>query len=122
MTLVEASFLIKLLLRGTSSGRNVGIRLAGSSLAIVAVGIVHGDVDGGVIRTAHRGRIAPIRYLLKTLGGAIGRRTLGSRHWLLRESEFGYNRCSMTFDEHAWLNREYVAKVSPLKSAIGLVR
>ena len=107
MTLVEASFLIQLLLRGTNSGRGVGIRLAGSSLAIVAVDIVHGDADRSVVRIAHRGRIALIRYMLETLGGAMGGRRLGSRHWFVRESKSRYNRCSMTFDDHAWLKRAY---------------
>lgn len=98
MTLVETSFLVELLLRGTSSGRGVGIRLAGSSLTIVD--IAHGYADRSVVRITHGERIALVRYLLESFGGAVDRGTLGSRHWFLRESELRYNRCSMTFDDH----------------------
>ena len=105
MTLVKASFLIELLLlMATNSGRSVGIRLAGSSLAIAD--IAHGYADRSVIRIAHCRRIALVRYMLESFGGAIGRRALRSRHWFLRESEFRRNRCSMTFDDHAWLKRD----------------
>ena len=58
MTLVETSFFVELL-RGSSGSRGVGIRLAGSSLAVAD--IAHGYADRSIVRIAHGGRITRIR-------------------------------------------------------------